>query len=82
VVTQSGSNQLHGAVFEFLRNNKLDARNFSIKRSAPLRSSETNLAARWAGQLKEIGCSFSITRKASGIGWDSATAHAAPVAAV
>jgi hypothetical protein len=28
VVTQSGSNQLHGAVFEFLRNNKLDARNF------------------------------------------------------
>jgi carboxypeptidase family protein len=28
VVTQSGSNQLHGALFEFLRNNKLDARNF------------------------------------------------------
>ena len=28
VVTQSGSNQLHGSVFEFLRNNKLDARNF------------------------------------------------------
>src|SRR6266699_1407670 len=28
VVTQSGSNQLHGSAFEFLRNNKLDARNF------------------------------------------------------
>ena len=28
VITQSGSNQLHGAAFEFLRNNKLDARNF------------------------------------------------------
>ena len=28
VVTQSGSNQVHGALFEFLRNNKLDARNF------------------------------------------------------
>jgi hypothetical protein len=28
VVTQSGSNQLHGAAFEFLRNDKLDARNF------------------------------------------------------
>src|SRR5262249_43015377 len=28
VVTQSGSNQLHGSVFEFLRNNALDARNF------------------------------------------------------
>src|SRR5499425_2783121 len=28
VVTQSGTNQLHGALFEFLRNSKLDARNF------------------------------------------------------
>src|SRR6266567_3264723 len=28
VVTQSGSNQLHGAAFEFLRNSALDARNF------------------------------------------------------
>ena len=27
-VTRSGSNQLHGSVFEFLRNDKLDARNF------------------------------------------------------
>src|SRR5207302_987944 len=28
VVTQSGSNALHGSLFEFLRNSKLDARNF------------------------------------------------------
>src|SRR5271169_1644658 len=28
VVTQSGSNSLHGSVFEFLRNSALDARNF------------------------------------------------------
>jgi hypothetical protein len=28
VVTQSGTNQLHGSVFEFLRNSDLDARNF------------------------------------------------------
>ena len=28
VVTQSGSNQLHGSAFEFLRNSALDARNF------------------------------------------------------
>jgi carboxypeptidase family protein len=28
IVTQSGSNQLHGSLFEFLRNSKLDARNF------------------------------------------------------
>src|SRR5262249_16921699 len=28
VVTSSGTNQLHGSVFEYLRNNALDARNF------------------------------------------------------
>ena len=28
VVTQSGTNQLHGSLFEFLRNSDLDARNF------------------------------------------------------
>jgi hypothetical protein len=28
LVTKSGTNQLHGSVFEFLRNDKLDARNF------------------------------------------------------
>jgi outer membrane receptor protein involved in Fe transport len=28
IVTKSGTNEFHGAVFEFFRNNKLDARNF------------------------------------------------------
>src|SRR6185369_8695134 len=28
VVTQSGTNQVHGSAFEFLRNSALDARNF------------------------------------------------------
>ena len=28
IVTQSGTNQLHGSVYEFLRNNALDAREF------------------------------------------------------
>ena len=35
IVTQSGSNGLHGSVFEFLRNNALDARNFFDGSSAP-----------------------------------------------
>src|SRR6266849_5087351 len=35
IVTQSGSNQWHGAVFEFLRNNALDAKNFFDQNSAP-----------------------------------------------
>jgi hypothetical protein len=35
IVTQSGSNQWHGSVFEFLRNNVLDAPNFFDQGSAP-----------------------------------------------
>ena len=35
VVTMSGSNAVHGSAFEFLRNNKLDARNFFDRGSAP-----------------------------------------------
>src|SRR5215471_3075430 len=35
IVTRSGSNQLHGTAFEFLRNNALDAPNFFDQGSAP-----------------------------------------------
>jgi hypothetical protein len=35
VVTQSGSNQVHGAGFEFLRNSALDARNFFDQKAVP-----------------------------------------------
>lgn len=35
IVTQSGSNQWHGAAYEFLRNNALDAANFFDQGSAP-----------------------------------------------
>ncbi len=35
IVTQAGSNQLHGSVYEFLRNNALDAPNFFERGSAP-----------------------------------------------
>ena len=36
IVTQGGSNRLHGSLFEFLRNNALDAGNYFDKGSAPL----------------------------------------------
>ena len=35
VVTQSGTNRLHGTLFEFLRNSALDARNFFDQASVP-----------------------------------------------
>lgn len=35
IVTQSGSNQFHGSVYEFLRNNALDAPNYFDQGSAP-----------------------------------------------
>jgi hypothetical protein len=35
IVTQSGGNQFHGSLFEFLRNNALDARNFFDGDSVP-----------------------------------------------
>ena len=35
VVTQSGANQLHGSLYEFLRNSDLDARNFFDQASVP-----------------------------------------------
>ena len=35
IATQSGSNQLHGSVYEFLRNNALDAANYFDRGSAP-----------------------------------------------
>ncbi len=35
VVTQSGSNALHGSVFEFLRNNALDATNYFAQGNSP-----------------------------------------------
>ena len=35
IITASGSNQLHGTLYEFLRNSELDARNFFDQRSIP-----------------------------------------------
>jgi hypothetical protein len=35
LVTKSGSNDLHGALWEFFRNDKLDARNFFLSPTAP-----------------------------------------------
>ena len=40
MVTRSGSNQLHGTVYEFLRNDALDARNFFASSVEPLKQNQ------------------------------------------
>ena len=35
LITKSGTNQLHGSLFEFVRNNKFDARNFFERPNSP-----------------------------------------------
>jgi hypothetical protein len=48
VVTKSGSNAFHGTLWEFLRNDKLDARNFFLRPTdtiAPLRRNQFGAAA-------------------------------------
>ena len=40
VVTRSGGNEFHGALYEFLRNDKLDARNFFSAEVEPLKQNQ------------------------------------------
>lgn len=40
VVTRAGTNEVHGAVYEFLRNDKLDARNFFAAAVEPLKQNQ------------------------------------------
>ena len=40
VVTQSGTNDLHGTVFEFLRNSALDARNYFAQGATPFEQNQ------------------------------------------
>src|SRR6185437_2028671 len=40
VATRSGSNELHGSLYEFLRNDLLDTRNFFSKNVQPLKQNQ------------------------------------------
>src|SRR5712671_1061186 len=68
IVTQSGSNQWHGSVFEFLRNTALDAKNFFDQNSAapfqrnqfgaaiggPIKNDKTFLFANYEGLRQNL----------------------------
>jgi hypothetical protein len=40
VVTRSGNNEIHGSLYEFLRNDKLDTRNFFAEKVEPLKQNQ------------------------------------------
>jgi hypothetical protein len=40
IVMRSGSNELHGTLYEFLRNDKLDTRNFFVAQTEPLKQNQ------------------------------------------
>jgi hypothetical protein len=44
-ITRSGTNEFHGSVYEFLRNNALDARNFFDAKNPPFRRNQFGAAA-------------------------------------
>ncbi len=60
IVTKSGTNALHGELFEYFRNNALDARNYFDQSQSPRRhSTTTSLAARSAVQSSKTKLSSS-----------------------
>ena len=59
VVSKSGTNQYHGSAFEFLRNDKLDARDFFAPEKLPLRRS--NFGAALGGPIKTDKAFFFVT---------------------
>jgi hypothetical protein len=65
VVTKSGSNSFHGDVYEFLRNNAMDARNFFA--AEPNRCTAISTAPPWADPSARTRISSSSTMKASAI---------------
>ena len=65
IVTKSGGNELHGSLFEYLRNDALDARNFFDRdRQSPLRLNQ--FGARSADPSARTSCSSSPAMKACG----------------
>jgi hypothetical protein len=64
IVTASGTNKLHGAAYEFLRNSALDARNYFDQKKIPSFSATTS-AYRWAVRSGRTSSFSSATMKAT-----------------
>ncbi len=59
VVTKTGTNQFHGSVYEFLRNEKMDAKNFfDLNKSDPATGKEIPNSARGVFKRNQYGFTF------------------------
>ena len=61
--SRSGTNAFHGSAFEFLRNDKLESRNFFDGSESAQRSAATSSAAAWAAPSRRTRFSSSRTTK-------------------
>ena len=79
-VTRSGTNTLHGAAFEFHRNDSLDAKPISMTLPSPSPPSRaTSTAARWADRFNGTACSsLAVTRASAGPHRNADRARAQP----
>jgi len=67
-VTTSGTNQLHGSAFEYLRNNVLDARNFFDQTIGAPPFKRNQFGGSLGGPLKKDRCLCSGPMKDSSSG--------------
>jgi len=65
VVSKSGTNEIHGAAWEFLRNNALNARNFFAPRVPAVRQNQFGAAP--VVRLRRTPCSFTVPIRACAI---------------
>ncbi len=67
VTIRSGTNQLHGSVFDHLGNDKLNARSFFQPRRTPYRQNEGGFTLAWSGRDSRVSTTARTRRSSSAV---------------